>query len=151
MDRHRIFRAARFVVSVAFGILCLLLVALWVRSFWWVNSVSSMTRELNIDSCRGELIVSRNIAAPSSGDWGMVDKPVNVNDQSYRMTTLGFFYRRVGYQFWLVIPYWFPVLIPAVLAATIWLPLKFSLRTMLFGMTLVAVTLGMAGVCYRNL
>jgi hypothetical protein len=35
MDRPRLIRGLRIAWRVAWGILCVLLVVLWVRSYWW--------------------------------------------------------------------------------------------------------------------
>src|SRR5262245_28443668 len=39
MNRPRLFRGIRIAWSVGCGVLCLLLIALWVRSYWWVEEI----------------------------------------------------------------------------------------------------------------
>jgi hypothetical protein len=40
MDRPRLIRSLRIAVSAVCGILCLLLIVLWVRSYWWLDIIS---------------------------------------------------------------------------------------------------------------
>ena len=37
MNRPRLIRGLRIAWSVWWGILCVLLIVLWVRSYWWVD------------------------------------------------------------------------------------------------------------------
>ena len=39
MDRPRLIRGLRIAVSAVCGILCVLLIVLWVRSYWWQDDV----------------------------------------------------------------------------------------------------------------
>src|SRR5262245_49064069 len=39
MDRPRLLRGLRIAWSVMCGILCVLLVVLWVRSYWWIDGM----------------------------------------------------------------------------------------------------------------
>ena len=48
------------------------------------------------------------------------------------------------YYLYLQVPFWFLIGIAISIGATLWLPWRFSLRTMLIGMTLSAVLLGIA-------
>jgi hypothetical protein len=43
-----------------------------------------------------------------------------------------------------VFPHWFPALLAAVLAASPWIKWRFSVRTLLIGMTIIAAILGLA-------
>jgi hypothetical protein len=153
MDRPRLIPGLRIAVTAMFGILCLLLIILWVRSFWRINSLNSFGNELRIDSNRGELIVTGDTSSLSTvwkrdweWEWGWEERRVNELDQSYRMTRLGFFYQRRPHRFWLVIPYWFPVVISVALATVPWIhwSKRFSLRTLLVAITLVAIALAIA-------
>jgi hypothetical protein len=140
----KLYLGLRIAFSTVCAILCLLLIVLWARSFWRINSVESFGNELRIDSDRGELILSGNTQTIWTDlEWDWEERPVNVSDQSYRMTHLGFFYQRRPNRFWLVIPYWFPVAISAASAAAPWIhwSKRFSLRTLLVATTLVALLL----------
>ena len=149
MDRPRLIPGLRIAVTAMFGILCLLLIIFWVRSFWRLNSVRSVGYYRSIDSNRGELIVTGDTSSLWTvweWDWDWEERPVNELDQSYRMTRLGFFYQRRPHRFWLVVPYWFPVVISAELATAPWIhrSRRFSLRTLLVATTLVAIALAIA-------
>src|SRR5262245_46484708 len=54
MNRQRLFRTLRIAWSVAFGILCLLLIVLWVRSYWWLNQAQ---------------LVMWEVVPPEEADW----------------------------------------------------------------------------------
>ena len=45
--------------------------------------------------------------------------------------------------FSIVVPFWFPILMSAVIGGLSWLPFRFTLRTLLIATTLVAVGLGL--------
>jgi hypothetical protein len=44
---------------------------------------------------------------------------------------------------WIKFPYSFAAVVAAAIAATAWIPFRFSLRTLLVGMTIAALALGM--------
>jgi hypothetical protein len=39
------YRNLRIAWSVAWGVVCLLLVVLWVRSYWWADAINQLTPE----------------------------------------------------------------------------------------------------------
>jgi hypothetical protein len=138
MAHHRILRLLRIAVSAVFGILCLLLIALWVRSYyrldtvgaWSSHTVSSMKGRLVIDGRfftderHGERSVFPNAGTSiriGSGAAALKSQPVGT-------------------------PIWFLTFCLATLTSATWLPWikwHFSLRTLLLAMTFVAVVLGL--------
>ena len=147
MDRPRLFRGLRIALSAVFGILCVLLIALWVRSYWRADrleSVSSGPDYFVLGSGRGLIILGGGpnsrvppISALKYSSFPAAKVPTP--------TTFGFGYSEisaVGLRA-LYIPYWFGVLVAAASVAVPWIPWRFSLRTLLIAMTLVAVGLGL--------
>jgi hypothetical protein len=142
-------RKLQIASSVVCGVLCLLIIALWVRSYEFKDSIwlSGTNHGLQISSLTGHFavyIIGR--ASPTSqfvpaktahdqiaGKWGgLFDKNV-----------LGFYFGRNGRELRIDVPHWFCVLVIALIGVVAWRSEgRFSLRTLLIGMTVVAATLG---------
>jgi hypothetical protein len=148
------YRKLRIAWSVASGILCLLLIALWVRSYWWQDSLygrASAARWLFVSSDLGTI----TIGVPSDTQWSGV--PISrswTRDTFYKEHEFEEYGHRGepkylrGFQLladWtsVLLPDWFLVLFTAALASVPWLRFRFSLRTLLIGMTVVAAVLGL--------
>jgi hypothetical protein len=74
--------------------------------------------------------------------WTSETQPTEFAGPLFSHTTLGFYITSGWSRFGLVLPHWFPVLLTALLATVPWLRWRFSLRTLLIAITLVAVGLG---------
>jgi hypothetical protein len=134
------FRKLRIAWSIVGGIACVLLIALWVRSYTRsptrgagdrLSHYDSQHRLLRVWSLQGEILFS--IAERRSGRWTM-----HVPQDS----VLGFGAGSNDSSSSIVIPHWFAVSAAGIFAAAPWLPLRFSLRTLLIATTLVAAILG---------
>ena len=138
MNRPRLIRGLRIAFSAACLIACVLLIALWVRSYWWVDATNFSPDA--IVSVKGNICVDEMILmlrdpsnpslTPISHFWG------------YSFATGGSIEGEAG----LTIPYWILVLAIAALgliAGAPWINWHFSLRTLLIATTLVAVVLGL--------
>ena len=120
MERSRVTRYIRIAVTALSLMACVMLIALWVRSYvhgdimspwsgWWVAS------------SRGELLI--NVWRPSN--------------QLNSWESIG-----AGY----VVPFWLPVALLSVAGAFPLFHWRFSLRTLLIATTLVAVGLAISVV-----
>jgi len=149
------FRKLRIAWSVGWGVACLLLVALWVRSYWRSDHASwgfVGGGGYSLASAVGE--VSMAYFPPPSGlgpvepGWQSRSVPAD-GSRVWWMSQLseyfGFRYRYLskgkllmGVRLWLLVAF------SAALAASVWIKRvpSFSLRTLLVAMTLVAVGLG---------
>jgi hypothetical protein len=143
----------RFAVTALSLTTCVLLVALWVRSYFWrdiASVISPAGREYVLGSFRG--IVSYASVGipntPSSLMWNYECRPtdqvghvLSIHRPEYKV--FGFAYRGTG-GLRIVLPYWIPTFMTAALAVLPWLiwSTRFSLRTLLITTTLVAVVLG---------
>jgi hypothetical protein len=165
------FRRLRIAWSVVWGSACVLLIALWVRSYWFFDQFiqrQSVTDYVAYTTFRGQFAL------------GTGDDPVLQQCFTQRWTRRGF--RTVEWDaalqgpvaffpssphphdakfiHWpqyssplmgrgtyteIIIPYWLSCLAAATLATWPWLkwPKRFSLRTLLIATTLVAVVLGL--------
>jgi hypothetical protein len=148
-------RKLRIAWSVVWGVLAVLLVALWVRSYWWFDAWQG--GNVHIQAVRGEVAIfnllhpqtysksnfpaksmhSENFGYIVTGSYetvgpGNISVNLRVSNQGKRLMT---------------VPYWLvasPAIIVAILALSPWLYIRsrFGLRTLLIAMTLVAVVLG---------
>ena len=134
MDRPRILRLLRIAFSAGCGIVCLLLIVLWVRSYGHIDRIHvhrirmAMSWNGGLWFGDGEFDVSK-VHSKSRYDIGSV---------SFRTYVADYEWVGGGQR----IPYWLLVTIPISLAAVSWLPWRFSLRTLLLITTLAAVLLG---------
>jgi len=150
------FRKLRIAWSVMCGIACVLLIVLWVRSYWWVDTKATppatfVSREGAID------VRSRQdeVQAPQQPKirWAYSAwKIESWSRQQYRGRQTKPIVRRYWYfhvsttALIVTFPHWCASLVLATSGAFPWIhPLRyrFSLRTLLIATTLVAVVLGM--------
>jgi hypothetical protein len=150
-------RKLRIAWSVAWGLLAVLLVVLWVRSYWWYDCARwriTQAKLIEVTSQLGKLLISDGESPPpiERGYWGQSHKvdPSAPQSRDHRGTLL---YSGLGFKriYWkdgagIVVPYAFFVLVTMVALCAPWLMnwnRNFSLRTLLIAMTLVAVALGL--------
>jgi hypothetical protein len=137
------FRRLRIAWSVLAAGACICLVAFWVRSFWWHDSVVAFANfhAYELESQRGELVIDLSGRGSIPWSWdhrvfpaGVVPIPANV---------LGFRFG-LGDAILFMIPCWFVVLVAAGIGIVPWIRWSFSLRTMLIVVTIIAAMLGLA-------
>jgi hypothetical protein len=146
------FRKLRIAWSVFWGLACVLLIALWVRSYWRADTVSAYFGDGTDLWCRsvvGELRFGRPFASDHPVRFDTAKTQDVIHGERHDPTVFGFRWAIVMRQkrWWPTIPYWFPVLLSASVATAPWIGLfkrQFSLRTLLIATTLVAVVLGLA-------
>src|SRR5262245_13448315 len=117
MDRPRLIRGLRIAWSVWWGILCVLLIVMWVRSYWYADSVTRTTtpsRGIRVSSFNGYIEYDTGISGSVERiKWRLSESPEKAPTQWH--TSLPRF--GVG---WHAIPYWLPLMLAAALAATPW-------------------------------
>jgi hypothetical protein len=144
------FRKLRIAWSVFWGLACVLLVVLWVRSYWWTQVGSSpFTEKWSISYGSYPGVIAIGVRSQLSGDdstpltmdadeWWFVQQLRG--SPAYSSRVLGYF----GYGGGVVaLPYWFAVLLAVTLTVAPWFHLRFTTRTLLIAMTLVAMVLGL--------
>jgi hypothetical protein len=130
---------------------CVLLVALWVRSYWWADDVGTLSiggHEITADSYCGTttFFIYENANAASSD---MYFDCYEIKEY-YDKVRAFFDYYRIEESFWdraadcIVTPHWFWVSVSLSIGAFPWIhwSKRFSLRTLLIATTLVALGLG---------
>jgi hypothetical protein len=123
---------------------CVLLIALWVRSYWRLDILEQRTglQAVQISSVKGCIAIGHldrttigksylSVAAGDAADWR-------------KGGVLGFAYYDDSFVRAFILPHWLPALFLAAIAVIPWISRswRFSLRTLLIALTLVAVGLG---------
>lgn len=145
--RHRKLRIA---CSAVCGIVCVLLAMLWGRSFYrsdWLHRFDKNEVQTSVGSNRGMLIGSRldwsldpaNHVAPHG--WELKSSRAS---ESHEKRWLG--WTNNDMLFRVAASHWLAILLFAALAAALWMPWRFQLRTLLIATTLAAavVAVGVA-------
>jgi hypothetical protein len=162
IDRHRILRRPRIAFSTVCGTVCLLLIALWVRSHSYHDILNQQTssRQFRVYSRKGRLAfehihpdrdpnIRRRGIGPlilkdlSSGRF-LYSEPITGSGLPFGNHGFGFGHYAQDMTTRVFVPYWFPELVAAICAVVPWVPWsrRFSVRTLLCATTIVAVLLG---------
>jgi hypothetical protein len=153
MEKRFVRTELRIAWSAVSGIVCLLLVVHWVRSFSALESW--MAWSLHVQSVRGELIIFTIDRQKPIRHSTYSNVPLDHFNPSHAYSTAisGSKYPRfyVGGKRICIIPFWAAVLVTAVLPILSWTKWngRFSLRTLLIAVTLVAAVLGFIAVSTR--
>lgn len=142
-------RYLRITVAVISLVACMLLAALWVRSYWWCDQLTRVSTDdcLHCSSFRGQLICQRahmaGLVEQTGPGWLKGDFLIETSP--FRHAAGGFFrkFKLSAAEF--IMPYWFPVIMTGLLAAVLGIrrPYRFSLRTLLIAMTVIVGWLGL--------
>jgi hypothetical protein len=138
------YRKLRIAWSVVCGIGCVLLIVLWMRSYWYAEVIKypllGQWDISGIGTMRGALvIVVMTDARPANPKREYRLLPVR---ETMPITWTP---RRIpsNYRIEFLIPIWLIVLPLSVLSAAPWIKWRFTLRTLLIATTLVALVLGL--------
>lgn len=156
MSRTTLIKSLRITWTVCCGIACLALIALWVRSYWLYDTLTVIRGNgvAMISDYSGKLFYSHigDLPMASNTKWSWKDErltattppPYSDNGQP-APTIIGFGWFASSNGLTIVVPYISLVPLAGVIAILPWLPWwsnRFSLRTLLVAITLVAVVLG---------
>jgi hypothetical protein len=144
MERSRVTRYVRIAVTALSLTACVLLIALWVRSYWWCDIAEgafTSSSGFSFTSKGGDVTYRKHSTSKARWRIHSIER-WEIKTRS-GLNRSGFFWSwdlgpMVG------VPHWFLLCILAMLSAVPWLPWsrRFSLRTLLIATTLVAVVLG---------
>jgi hypothetical protein len=141
---RRRFRKLRIAWSVAWGLLAVLLMGLWARSYTWEDGIGgTITNErvLQIWSVAGRVFFST--FAANKRPWTIVHLSREELLSMAKAQGLKLETRYCGFtEHGFLLPHCFMIALSVIFAALPWLTLRFSLRTMLIGTTLFALVLG---------
>jgi hypothetical protein len=142
------FRKLRIAWSVLWGLACVLLIVLWVRSYRGGDSITlyeSNAEAVPLTSTKGhiELLADNDINA---NPYQWVDFVMNNNPERQSVSAIyaGFEVRHTWRFDSYSMPHWFAVLLSVACGAIPWLGWRYSVRTLLIATTLVAAVLGLA-------
>ena len=132
-------RYLRIALSVVCGLVCVLLVALWVRSFVVCDSLSINSGH-RIASLGGALFFDGNFVI-SGGKLTATQRRLF----GYEIQCVSLDWKKVrqGAGSGPCVPYWIVVLAASTLSTPFWVRWRFSLRTLLIATTLVAAVMGL--------
>jgi hypothetical protein len=141
-------RFLRIGFSVLCGIVAVLLVLLWVRSYWWADFVYGHVTEvhfLDLNSNCGRLALSLQGELHNPIHWKVYSHPSEQLDWMMGPSKWEFGKSKFGDMWFVAIPHWFLITIFGAFSAAPWLRLnnRFSLRTLLIAITLAGLLLGL--------
>jgi hypothetical protein len=160
MERAKVIRGLRIAWSVWWGILCVLLVVLWIDSYWHCRYIDTRYYRLQImaTTLRGTLGLDVDTDQTSSGPgtgpkvyWRFVTFPAKnrdhglVTDRLRVISFLGFRWVSTKGIYEADLPFWMISVLLVATSAVPWIHLskRYSLRTLLIATTLIAVVLGL--------
>jgi hypothetical protein len=134
------YRKLRIAYSVGWGMLCLLLVAFWMRSYWWVDAIfySSDSNVFEIESVSGHIRIFSNAEVGENVGWYYANMHL---DHRY-VLPLFEWDNNLPAHFIAGLPHWVAAALTPAFALAPWFTFRFSLRTLLIGVTVIAVLLG---------
>jgi hypothetical protein len=140
-------RTLRVAFSAVCGITCLLVIALWVRSYWRCDYASSINGRFELKTIRsssGFLCLAReDVPFPGARvvPWRVRSLPATdwPRDWKWSWSTN----KTAVY-----LPYGALAPIAGLLSAVPWMPYRFSLRTLLVATTIVAMGLGILAAAW---
>ena len=136
------FRKLRIAWSVVCGVACVLLIALWVRSYWRQELFGvgvTKSSYVSVTWYQGNLTIAASRVSLPTVFESRTSNFYQMNNQTwtYRFRSVPYF------EAFAIVPHWFAAILFIPLAAIPWIPGRFSLRTLLIVLTLVAVVLGL--------
>jgi hypothetical protein len=148
------FRKLRIAFSVVCGVLCLLLMMLWVRSYYWndVHAIHVGAYKFAVQSAVGRVWFVRGLNTVSFHQKITKRKQLGELVRAHE-NEFGFYFGRPhpsSTDFRVSAPHWWLVVPALTLAALPWLHWRFRLRTLLIAMTLTAVILGTIAIAARD-
>ena len=147
MNRPKLFKALRIAFSGTCVIVAVLLCALWVRSYWWVDQLNGpvpLSQVVHISSLPHKIMILRLKSRPS--EFGVISTSVAAwmdAQERYSTKPLSAVPTFSVSSHVIIFPHWFATMLFATLTALPWLRWRFSLRTLLIATTLVAVVMGL--------
>jgi hypothetical protein len=131
------FRKLRIAWSVTWGLVAVLLIVMWARSYFACDTLQIYfnSQTFRLDHLQGVMYGRTTLSKNSGPDYWLLD-----TGQPQRLGKTHIFPTVGG--FGAFIPFWCSALLAGMLASVPWLHWRFSLRTLLIATTLVAVALG---------
>jgi hypothetical protein len=140
------------IASIVCLVLCVVLMAMWVRSYdysYVIGSRLSPSTNVHFEAGEGTAGFTTILRYVDVGDWYVDSEPVDIETKFaggfgfWRSLGFGVDPSPVGTGVW--VPYWFVVLVCGLLGFGLRLPWppRFTLRSLFIAITFLAVVLGM--------
>ena len=152
---RRFLQYLRIAFSATCLLACVLLVVLWVRSYWWWDTISwgiTSKQGLQVSSQSGGTVIQYIDISGFTLDLYKWDLHCQRSPDANPMPISGIDEASAGFYFvhgMVALPYWFLVPVSAICACIPWTHWRFTLRTLLIATTLVAVVLGLVVYAVR--
>ena len=154
MNRTRIFKYLRIAFSATCLVVCVLLIVLWVRSYWWLNLITgplTPSKTLVLTSSNGFFAVgtlSSTTYIWKFDRWSQEDLLLQMKAAGMPANTKSWVWQLTHFRLvngGLESSYLYPLSVMGIVAGVLGWPFawRFSLRTLLIAMTAVAVVLGL--------
>jgi hypothetical protein len=135
------YRKLRVAWSFAWGVMCLLLIALWVRSYSYLDTIG--TPPAVVTSWRGQLLAGGSVHQTRTSDRDEPGNPsLDIVLGVYVLSTMD--RGDLTYTGSTSLSLAAPLVLLGMLTIAPWIRSRFSLRTLLIAVTVVAVGLGLA-------
>ena len=138
-------RYLRISWTAFWGLVAVLLVVLWVRSYWgWDNVVRFQRVSFGLYSCRGGVELRKDSTGPFDDEtrWGTESYAVDDHHDNASTPASGFGWRGDWNNLNVFAPNWFLILVTATLAVAPRIRWRFNVRTLLVAVTLIAMGMG---------
>jgi hypothetical protein len=148
MNRPKLARALRIAWSVAWGIVAVLLLVLWVRSYWvadgFLQFIPTSLGMSGIVSTRGQILIWRIYYVPvPPGLSGLQYFSERISEMKHQFPNPVHYVQNNRLSLSIRIPDRFIIPMSGFFSAVSWVRLhRYSLRTLLIATTLIAMVLG---------
>jgi hypothetical protein len=131
-------RKLRIAWSVGWGVVAMMLIVLWVRSYWWHEIFRYNGRNViaGVSTYAGGITAYWHVDR-GFGIWEYLRHPAHAGIGAR------YGYQREGDDLRICVPIAVVFIVLTALSMSVWLPWRFSLRTLLIATTLVTVALGL--------
>jgi hypothetical protein len=143
------YRKLRIAWSAVCGIVCLLLIVLWVRSYWTCDIFTRIDGEqiTTVKSNRGALFLARITTRQTIGQKTRSTGWSYSNNEA--MDPAATLWGNATYTVSTTVAYLAIVLVVAAVSSVPWIQWRFSLRTLLLTMTFEAILMGLLAALVR--
>jgi hypothetical protein len=148
---RRFLRYLRIAFSATCAIACVLLIVLWVRSYWRIDYICIPLNH-NQGMFGNLMLGMMGVGTTAHPEQQIITSELNVEhvkfaaDRFRSLYPYGFGASSTAKSTFVVFPFWLAVVCSAAFAVAPWyrlIPYRFTLRTLLIATTLVAVVLGL--------
>ena len=154
MNRPRVLRIARITWTVGCLTAAMLLCVVWVRSYSWLDAAMIHVTNnymLGVATCQRGLAVATGPVPKVPRILAFEVQSVSLDDPSIIGLDVEHVLKTGAYGRYLIVPYAVLGFIVGLLTVTPWLPLRhFSLRTLVLGVTLGSILLGLVAWASRS-